>query len=387
MSAVLRVFGRAGGLFGRLLGFDRVAKSKRQEDLAERSSFGRILYFARPALAFVVLLYFVLLISRFAIIHGDELSYPQRVIAEPTTVASPGQPLPDQPGVCRDSQTVAATAYILDVLVNQNTWVPMDPQFKIGWFGLVRFEPTPFFDNKASFQLGALEAVSRMSIELNDLLGRMRRTSAQDPNLTNARGAVQWNPRAWVFNPFESGVPLLSTSAAAAYRSAIRDYSEFNRRLATCEALFDSRADNLFLILDRLSNDIGGLSEQLAVRSKAERWDSRQKAFVPAEGNNRGFFDFRADNLFWRAHGMMWAYHGLLQGMRYDFADAISQGNLADIWDRMEGHIAESARMRPLIVSNGQDDSLFAPDHLSLLATNMLRAQQNMIEIREVINR
>jgi hypothetical protein len=43
--------------------------------------------------------------------------------------------------------------------------------------------------------------------------------------------------------------------------------------------------------------------------------------------------------------------------------------------------------MRPLIVSNGRSDSLFQPDHLSQLAVSMLRATQNIVEIREVINR
>jgi hypothetical protein len=373
--------------FRRLLGFDRVSKSKRQEDLAGRSRLSRILYFARPALAGLVLLYVALLVSRFSIIHGDELSYPQRVIVAPDPVATPGQPQPGQTGVCRDSQTVRAVAYVLDVLVNQNTWVPMDPQFKIGYLGLAGFEPGPFFDNKASFQLGALSAVQRMSIELADMLGRARRTSAPDTDLIDARGAVQWNPRAWIINPFDPRVPFLSTSAASAYRNAIRDYEAFNQRLAICEGLFDARSDNLFVLLERLANDIAGLSEELSIRTKGVVWDVGTKAFVPGAGNNLGFFDMRADNLFWRAHGMMWAYHGILQGLRYDFADAIAQNNGGPIWDRMEGHVAEAAAMRPLIVSNGRSDSLFQPDHLSLLAVNMLRAQANMIELREVINR
>jgi hypothetical protein len=41
--------------------------------------------------------------------------------------------------------------------------------------------------------------------------------------------------------------------------------------------------------------------------------------------------------------------------------------------------------MKPLIVSNGAEDSLFTPDHLSLLAANMLRAHANLQELREII--
>jgi hypothetical protein len=53
----------------------------------------------------------------------------------------------------------------------------------------------------------------------------------------------------------------------------------------------------------------------------------------------------------------------------------------------MEGHIAESAALSPVIVSNGAEDSLFFPAHLSAMAVNMLRARANMTELREILNR
>jgi hypothetical protein len=353
---------------------------------AESGRFGRLLRWARLGVVAFVAVYALLLVTRFSIIFGDELSYPQRVLSVPETVSVPGAPMPGEAGVCRQSQTVAVTAYIIDVMVNQNTWIPMDPQFKIGW-GFAGFEPGPFFDNKASFQLGAGRAVRRMSIELADMLGRARRTSAADPDLVSARSFVQFSDRAWFVNPFDSRNALISTTAAQAYRNGMNDYLRFNQRLSACDALFDARSDTLFIVLERIANDIAGVSEELANRSKGERWDVATKTFVPGEGNNLGFFDMRADDLFWRAHGLMWAYHGILQGMRYDFAEAIAGNNAGPIWDRLEGHVAEAAAMRPLIVSNGRADSLFQPDHLSQLAVSMLRATQNIVELREVINR
>lgn len=369
----------------RLLGFDRFKKSTREQDLPGHSRLWALVYFGRPALAFLVLLYMVLLVTRLTIIWGNDLQYPQRIMSAADHVVSPGEPLPE--GGCAPSQTVAVTAYVLDVLVNQNTWTPMDPQFKIGWFGLLGFEPTPFFDNKASFQTGALRAVRRISIELADLLGRARRTSAADPGLESARGALQLNERMWLINPFDSSLPLVAATAASNYRKAIRDLNAFNDRLRACEAVFDSRADNLFVLLDRIANDVGGVTDELATRSRGERWDVASKAFTQGEGNNLGFFDFLADNAFFRAHGMMWAYHGILQAVRMDFGAVLRQNTLNPIWDRMEMHLAEAAALEPLIVSNGREDSLFTPDHLSAMSVNMLRAQQNMVEIREVLNR
>ena len=373
-----------------VMGLDRVRKSRRRAELAERSLMGKMLFFARPALALTVLIYVALLFVKFTIIHGDELSYPQRVLLDQEFVVPPGNRIPNRVEggpICEPSQVVAVSSYILDVLVNQNTWVPSDPQFKIGFFGLVSFDSTPWFDNKASFQIGALRAVRRVSIELVDLLGRARGTSAPDAGLEDARSAVQWNERAWVFNPFDDRLQLISASATASYRNAIRAFNDYNRRLSNCNATFDSRGDNLFQFLDRVANDIGGMADELAQRSKGTRWDPETKAFIPGTGNNRGFFDFRADNLFYRAHGMMWAYHGIMQAIRVDFGQVIQQGNMGRVWDRMESHIAESAALKPLIVSNGREDSLFTPDHLSALSANMLRAHANTQELRDIINR
>ncbi|MGF1658775.1 MAG: DUF2333 family protein [Rubrimonas sp.] len=368
----------------RVTGFDRVSKEKRREIAETRGRIGQILFYARPALALLVILYLVSAFTRLSLTAGDELGYPQRVISG--TGAEPGSRLPDGSG-CAPSQTVAVTSYILDVLVNQNVWAPGDPQYKFGWFGIWSFESGPFFDNKASFQIGALRAVRRIGVEAVDLLGRARGTSAPDSALTDARGALQWNERAWIINPFSQRLPLLSNSAAATFRDAKESLDIYNLRLTECAALFDARSDNLFQLLDRIANDIGGMTDQLASRSKGERWDPATKAFVPGDGNNNGIFDFRADNLFYEAHGMMWAYHGILQAMRLDFADVVRQSNLDQIWDRMETHIAESAGLAPIIVSNGREDSLFQPDHLSAMAVNMLRARANMTELREILNR
>jgi hypothetical protein len=369
-----------------LSGFQRLSRARRAS-VAGKSKVQKALYYGWPLIAVVVIIYNAIIIYRFSHINGDELQYPQVVLAEAPHEVPPGTPLNDGSGQCARSDIVAVTAYILDVLVNQNTWVPGDPFYKIGWFGMASFDSGPLLDNKAAFQRGALRAVRRISIEMVDLLGRARGTSAADDDLQSARGAVQWNESAWMFNPLDSRNPLLSTSAADSYRSSIRFMTRYNDRLQACDALFDSRSDNLFQLLDRIANDVGGLTDTLSQRAKAERWDVTAKNFVPASGNNRGVWDFRADNLFYEAHGAMWAYHGILQAARVDFGTVVAQANLDQIWDRMEGHIAESAALEPLIVSNGAEDSLFFPAHLSAMAVNMLRARANMTELREVLNR
>jgi len=289
---------------------------------------------------------------------------------------------------CARSQIVDVQGFLIDFLVNQNTWVPSMPQFKAGLFGLVSWEATPFFDNKASFQRGVLRALRRTSVELSDILGRTRGTSEVDGSLQAARGLLQYDERTWWFNPFEaerSFGPVQPSQRI--YRRAIGLYDTYNGRLARCEALFDARADNLQQFLDRIAADVGSQVDALAKRSQGTRYDAKTDTFVDADGNDRGWFDTRADNFFMEASGKMYAYHGLLQGARIDFANVVEKRDLADVWDRMEQHVAEAAALAPWIISNGREDGLLMPDHLSILAENVLRARANMTELRDILKR
>jgi hypothetical protein len=264
--------------------------------------------------------------------------------------------------------------------------VPSTPQYTIGVFGLYPWEGTPFFDNKASFQLGILTVLRRFSLDLADTIGRVRGTSGADPDLQGAASRLRINERAWVLNnPFDPQLQTLQASAPASYRGAIDLYESFNERLSNCEALFDARADNLLRLLDRVAADLGDMNDRLQTRSRAEVWSHEELAFVPGEGNDRGWFDMRADNVVMEARGQMYALHGLLQAVRVDFATAVQNAQLAQIWDRLEAHVAEGARFQPLIVSNGSTDGLMAPDHLSAMGEKVLRARANMVELRDVL--
>ena len=205
--------------------------------------------------------------------------------------------------------------------------------------------------------------------------------------LTNLNRELQRDEQTWIFNPFDGKRPLLATSAASSYDNAISQFEDYNRRLAACEALFDARADNLYQLLDRITKDLGSSVDRVARRSQGEVYDVSTHSFTDGEGNDWGWFDMRADNLFHEARGRMYAYHGLLQGARIDFAEVIEKRDLADVWDRMESHVAEAANLSPWIVSNGREDGFLMPDHLSVMAENILRARANMTELRDILAR
>jgi hypothetical protein len=240
--------------------------------------------------------------------------------------------------------------------------------YKLGLFG-IPWDKTPFFDNKAAFQRGVNQAVRRTSVELVDTLGRVRGTSQIDSDLQSARGDLQFDESTWYFgwSPFGPKTPTPSF-----YRAAIKDLRAFNQRLEKCEAVFDARADNLLLFIDRVANDIGATSAILRERS---------------ENYNSGWFDTRADDRFWFAYGQLYGYYGILTAARADFKDVIAQRGLSQLWAELESQLRASLNIQPFIISNGAESGWFMPSHLATMGFYVLRVRSNLVEIRLVLDR
>lgn len=269
---------------------------------------------------------------------------------------------------CGRSAIVDTSIDLIDYNVNENAWLSSMILYKLGLFGL-DWDRTPFLDNKASFQRGVNQALRRTTVELVDLLGRIRGTSQIDQNLQNARGNMQFDEETWYFglNPFG-----FKTPTPAFYRSAIVDLRNFNDRLAKCDAVFDARADNLKQFLERIANDIGSTSDILRERS---------------ESYNYGWFDVRADDRYWFAYGQLYGYYGILHAARADFEDVISQRLLGPLWDRLENQFKAALRIQPLIISNGNEAGWIMPTHLATMGFYVLRVRANLDEIEDVLQR
>ena len=269
---------------------------------------------------------------------------------------------------CAPSQIVQATSDLIEFSVDRNAWVPSMLFYKIGLFG-IPWENTPFFDNKASFQRGTLSVLRRTSLELRDVLGRARGTSAEDVDLANATAQLNFDDETWYFSldPFGPKTPTPSF-----YRRGARLLDDFNARLASCDALFDPRADNLMNLLDRIAKDIGDTSQTIRRRS---------------ELSNAGWFDARADNEYWNALGKLYGYYGIVRAARADFADVVETRNLGPLWNRMEEQMRAALNLSPLIVSNGDEDGFVMPTHLTTMGFYVLRVRENMVEIRSVLER
>lgn len=270
------------------------------------------------------------------------------------------------PASCKPSAIASVSAELIDFNVNQNSWVSSMVVSKMGFFG-IDWRRTPFFDNKAAFQLGINQVLRRTTTELVDTLGRVRGTSQIDQNLQDARTALAWNEDAWYIGWRGPTRPTPSV-----YREAIAKLRAYNASLEKCQVTFDARADNLMQFLDRIAGDIGSTSDIL--RSRIEASDA-------------GWFDLRADDRFWFAYGQLYAYYGVLVAARSDFASIISERNLTTLWKRMEEQSRASLNVQPWIISNGSEASAFFPSHLATMGFNLLQVRSNIVEIRSVLDR
>jgi hypothetical protein len=164
--------------------------------------------------------YLVYLFVNFSVFHDRDIYYPQKVLSQfdaplvhspaanalaadtevssgtggggsnPSGSATSGA-LPDADGAnCAPSRTVAMQIRLIELMVRDNAWVPARPLYKAGFFGLVDFADTPWFDNKAAEQIGILDITRRLAIEMTDSLGRVRGTSAENETLNQAQACA-----------------------------------------------------------------------------------------------------------------------------------------------------------------------------------------------------
>lgn len=298
-----------------------------------------------------------------ALAQARETSAAGEPVAAPANAASTAGPAEQS---CKPSAIAAVSADLIDFNVNQNAWISSMLVSKAGLFG-IEWRHTPFFDNKAAFQLGINQVMRRTTTELVDTLGRVRGTSQIDQNLQDARTAMAWDETAWYIGWRGPTRPTPSV-----YREGMEKLRAFNASLEKCRATFDARADNLMQFLDRITSDIGSTSDILRER---------------IETSDAGWFDFRADDRFWFAYGQLYAYYGILVGTRSDFAAVIAERNLTALWTRMEANLRASLNVQPWIISNGNESSAFFPSHLATMGFSLLQVRSNLVELRSVLDR
>jgi hypothetical protein len=230
------------------------------------------------------------------------------------------------------------------------------------------WHPSAPLDNTPNFQLGAIYAVSRFALELGDHLGRVRGSSAIDPNVDRASSLLRYDGTVWYWG---QGNIWPDAKAETQYRRGVEALAAYNRALAAGTATYERRADNLVVVLNRIAADLGSASALLETR-------------VAAAG---GHFDAAADDVFFNVKGKMYGYAVILNALGQDFSAVIEDRRAGGIWTEMLTSMRTGAAMDPLIVINGAQDSSLSPSHLATLGFYLLRARTQLRELTDTLQK
>jgi len=223
--------------------------------------------------------------------------------------------------------------------------------------------PASGLDNMPNYQLGIIYAASRFVIELGDSLGRTRGSSNIDPDLDMAGGLLKYDGTIWYWG---SGNLVPTATSDSQYKKAVKALLSYNGRLSSGTATYEKRADNLIAFLSRVTSDLGASSAALAEQINK---------------SNAGYFDRRADDIFYNVKGRLYGYAIILREIGVDFRSVISEKQAIGIWDQMIKSLSIGAEMEPFIVANGNRASLVVPSHLSELGFFLLRARTQIKEL------
>ncbi len=227
------------------------------------------------------------------------------------------------------------------------------------WLPNDLFWPTVFLDNMPNFQIGQLEVVRYNVRVLRDNLSRMRTTDKLDPHAEAAFTSLSNHPYKWWF-----------PSAESKWRLAEKHLDAYHNNLVSGRASFYPRADNLVQLLEQYASLMGGINTRLINApgdiSKALVMDQEPEG-SPAAG---GLVDIeipwhKVDDNFYYAQGAADALYASFQAIHVDFKDVLVDKNSVKLVEKILENLGR-CRFEPLVVCNGDPDSIFANHSLNL---------------------
>lgn len=258
------------------------------------------------------------------------------------------------------SRAVAVAADLIGREVRQHSWPANHP-----WF-----LPGAVLDNMPNYQQGIIQALRRFTLEMTDQIGRARGSSQADPDLERARSLLNYASDVWVWDISVSIFP--TATSPQQYKAGQEALLSYNKRLAAGTAVFDRRADNLLATLDRIAKDLGSSSAALEQQIEQHSGD---------------WFDFQADDRFYRTKGEIYCYALLLRELGKDFDPVIKERGLQTVWTNMIDNLFTAAELHPWVVINGAPDSQILPSHLAAQGFFLLRARAQIYEITDILTK
>lgn len=231
-------------------------------------------------------------------------------------------------------------------------------EMKDSWLPNDLFWPTIFLDNMPNFQLGELEVVRYNTRVLRDNLTRMRTTDKLDPYAEQAFTSFSNDPYKWLFPSSESK-----------WQDGYDSLEKYYENLISGKSTFYPRADNLVQLLDQYLSLMGGVNTKLvsaARRSNAVISTSNDDKNVASEDATNIVIPWHEiDDNFYYAQGVAHSLFLSFKAIKKDFYSVLQDKNCLVMVDRIIEDL-ERCNFEPMIVFNGDPDSVFANHSLNL---------------------
>lgn len=255
-------------------------------------------------------------------------------------------------GTPNQSQTVEMISYLVNREVNDKIWTP----------NLPFFFPASILDNMPNYQLGMMNGISKFTTAFEKRVDSTIHDKENTSKLYKAAVLLRYSGTIWMFDPHNKIKPV--PSAGSQYRKARRQLIKYNQSLISGQNVFYKNPLDLAYMLKKSKVNLAQSSRQLAASIRE---------------NSSNFFDFKADDVFYYNQGKVYAYYMLFRALGQDYKDIIVNAGQYQNWISLTKALEEACAIQPAIIRNGELNSVFAPNHLSYLNANILKAQ-NLID-------
>ncbi len=226
------------------------------------------------------------------------------------------------------------------------------------WMPNDLFWPTLLLDNMPNFQIGELEVIRYNIRVLRDDLSRMRTTDRLDPWAEAAFTALSNDPYKWWF-----------PSAESKWKLAEKNLKEFYGNLSTSASHFYPRADNLVQLLNQYLSLMGGINTRLinapGDTKRVLTLDQNGDGEAKAQTVDIEIPWVKIDDNFYYAQGAAYALYESFEALRTDFMEVLIDKNSVKLMDKILEDLRR-CHFEPLLVLNGDPDSIFANHSLNL---------------------
>ena len=268
--------------------------------------------------------------------------------------------LAERPGDPKTKGTYFIKANLALIEQMHENWLPND-----------LFWPTIFLDNMPNFQIGQLEVVRYNARVLRDNLSRMRTTDKLDPYAEAAFTALSNDPYKWWF-----------PSAESKWKLSHEGLQSFHENLLKGDSNFYPRADNLVELLNQYLSLMGGANTRL-INAPG---DIKKTLSIEKDKEGQRLVDIdipwsKIDDNFYYAQGIAYALYESFRAIKIDFKDVLIDKNSMELVDKILEDL-ERCYFEPLIIFNGDPDSIFANHSLNLSGVfNDARQKMNSLTV------